>query len=167
MKKYFLIATIAIVLISQMSSMTYEQQSIVPFLQTYFANKPFEQALRSIEILYWNRIISVDTSGYYYFVEFLIRKATHFFGYGFVGVIFYGIYRHLRWRFPALIAIISIFVIASLDEYRQSLTPGRTGIFQDVLLDTCGAVVCISFFALLLFIVRGTTKVQSQKMGGH
>lgn len=149
MKKYFLIATIAIALISLMSSMTYEQQSIVPFLQTYFANKPFEQALRSIEILYWNRIISVDTSGYYYFVEFIIRKATHFFGYGILAVIFYFFYRKLSWRLPTVLAFLSIVIIASLDEFRQSTIPGRSGIVDDVILDACGAftlLVCVKLF---------------------
>lgn len=162
MKKYFIIAIAAIFTIFIMSNMTYEQQSLIPLLQNWLANKPFEQLLRPIEISYWGRIISVDNSGYFYFVEFLIRKATHFFGYGFVGVIFYGIFRHLHWRFPAFIALATIFTIASLDEYRQSLTPGRTGLFQDVLLDTFGAVLCITLFASALWWKRGTTKVKNE-----
>lgn len=159
MKKYFIIAMIAIAVIYIMSNMTYKQQSIVPFLQTYLASKPFEQALRPLEFIYWGRIISVETSGYFHFVEFLIRKATHFFGYGFVGVIFYGIFRHLRTRLPELFAVITISIIASLDEYRQSHIPGRTGIPADVILDAAGAIFCISLFATLLFVSRGTTKI--------
>ena len=161
MKKYFIIVLIALVAVVLMSNMTYEQQTIVPLLSTLLVNKPFEQLLMPIEIPYWGRIISIENSGYVYFIEFLIRKATHFFGYGFVGVIFYGIYRHLRWRFPALLAIATIFVIGSLDEIWQAYVPGRTGIIEDVLIDTSGAILCISLFALFLYAIRGTTKVSS------
>lgn len=159
MKKYFVIVIIALAVIAIMSNMTYKQQSLIPLLHTYLAHKPFEEALRPIEFMYWDRLISVDTSGYFYFVEFLIRKGTHFVGYGFVGVIFYGIYRHLRWRLPAFFAVATIIVIASLDEYRQSLIPGRTGIIEDVMIDTAGALCCITLFATFLLITRGTTKV--------
>ncbi|MER1999054.1 MAG: VanZ family protein [Lysinibacillus sp.] len=159
MKKYFLIATIAVAVIYIMSNMTYQQQSIVPILQTYLASKPFEQVISSIEFMYIGDLISVDTMGYFYFLEFLIRKATHFFGYGFVGVIFYGIFRHLRTRLPALFAVITITIIASLDEYLQSGTPGRTGTSLDVMLDVAGAIFCITVFSAILILTRGTTKV--------
>ena len=160
MKKYFVTAAVSIVIIFVLSNMSYQQQSIIPLLETYLANKPFEETLRPIKFTYWEQIISIDTRGYFHFMEFLFRKSAHFLGYGFVGVIFYGVYRHLRWQVPAIFASLTVFIIACLDEYRQSLSPDRTGIFQDVLLDTAGAIFCISIFASFLLLLRGTTKVK-------
>lgn len=132
--------------------MSYKQQTIIPELKTLLANKPFEEQLSKIHLTYWNKPISVETRGYFYFVEFLIRKATHFLGYGIVGLLFYLLYRKFAWQLPALLAIITIFFIASLDEFRQSFLPGRTGIFSDVLIDTAGAICIISLAKIILML---------------
>ena len=130
--------------------MSYKQQTIIPELQTLLANKPFEEQLSKIHLTYWGRPISVETRGYFYFVEFLIRKGTHFVGYGIVGLLFYVLYRKVAWKVPALIAILTVFFIASLDELRQTFIPGRTGVFSDVMLDTSGAIC----FIFLVKIIR-------------
>ena len=132
--------------------MNYEQQTIIPELETLLANKPFEEQLSKIHLTYWDMPISVETRGYFYFVEFLIRKGTHFVGYGIVGLLFYLLYRKLAWKLPVLIAIITVFTIASLDELRQTFLPGRTGVFTDVMLDTVGAICFILFAKLILTI---------------
>ncbi|MEO4053294.1 VanZ family protein [Solibacillus sp. CAU 1738] len=150
MKKFISLAILAIAVVAFASNMPYEQQTIVPELRTLLANKPFEELISSIEIQYWGTTISVETRGYYYFVEFLIRKATHFVGFGIVGVIFYLLYRKLKWRMPSILAIATVFIISSLDEIHQSFMPGRTGVFQDVLLDMQGAISFILIAALLL-----------------
>lgn len=62
--------------------MTYEQQSILPELEDLLANKPFEKQLSVLKIPYWGTIVSVEERGYFPFVEFLIRKLTHFIGFG-------------------------------------------------------------------------------------
>ena len=72
------------------------------------------------------------------------RKGTHFLGFGLVGVLFFLFYRKLGWRLPFLLAIGSVFIVASLDEYRQTLVPGRTGMFGDVLIDTAGAIFLVT-----------------------
>ena len=38
------------------------------------------------------------------------------------------------------------FSLPALDEYRQTFVEGRTGIFDDVLLDTCGAITFVFMF---------------------
>ena len=109
--------------------------------------------LSKIEVEYWDKTISIETRGYFYFVEFLIRKATHFIGYGIIGVIFYKLYRKLQWRFAPLLAIATVFIIGYIDEYRQYFTPGRTGMFEDVLLDTSGAIFFISITLILQIVI--------------
>lgn len=145
MKKYVFLVVLALITVGIASSTSYEQQTIIPELQTVLEDKPFEEQLSKLHLTYWGRPISVETRGYYYFVEFLIRKSTHFIGFGIIGILFFLLYRKLCWRFPALLAIGSIFLIASLDEFRQTFSDGRTGMFGDVLIDTAGAI----FFILL------------------
>jgi len=153
MKKYISLVVLALLIVIIASNMNYEQQTIIPELQTLLANKPFEEQLSKIHLTYWDMPISVETRGYFYFVEFLIRKVTHFVGYGIVALLFYLLYRKLAWKLPALIAIITVFFIASLDEFRQTLLPGRTGIFSDVVIDTVGAI-CFVFLAKMILTFK-------------
>lgn len=141
MKKWFVLLLFLIILAIS-SSMTYEQQSIIPELEELLAHKPFEKQLSVLKIPYWDTVVSIEERGYFKFVEFLIRKFTHFVGFGCIAL---GIY--FAWgkrRFAASVAIAITAVIATLDEFRQSFIPGRTMSGQDVLVDTAGAIVFIS-----------------------
>ena len=153
MKKWLvLIAFLVVLAIS--SSMTYEQQSIIPELEQVLANKPFEKQLSVLRIPYWDTVVSVEERGYFKFVEFLIRKLTHFVGFGCIAL---GIY--FAWgqrRFAVGVAIAGTALIAVLDEFRQSFTPGRTMNGQDVILDTAGAI----FFIGIVVLVRKINKKQ-------
>ena len=93
MKKIIILVITVLCIIPFVSTMTYEQQSIVPELRVILHDEPFKDFLSKLEFEYWNSTISVETRGYVYFVEFLIRKATHFIGYGVIGIIFYMFYR--------------------------------------------------------------------------
>lgn len=154
MKKYFFFVVLAVIIVCIASSTSYEQQTIVPELETVLENKPFEDQLSKLHLTYWGRPISVETRGYFYFVEFLIRKSTHFVGFGIIGVLFFLLYRKLGWRFSALFGIGSIFLLASLDEFRQTFTDGRTGMFGDVLIDTAGAIFFITITTSFLAIKK-------------
>ncbi len=151
MKKW-LIFIICLVVLVISSSMTYEQQSILPELEDLLANKPFEKQLSILKIPYWGTIVSVEERGYFPFVEFLIRKLTHFMGFGCIAL---GLY--FAWgkrRFAASIAIGGTAMIATLDEFRQSFTPDRTMSAQDVLVDTAGAIVFVSIAVALRKILK-------------
>ncbi|WHP39407.1 VanZ family protein [Lysinibacillus boronitolerans] len=156
MKKWLILLICLVVLVIS-SSMTYEQQSILPELEDLLANKPFEKQLSILKIPYWGTIVSVEERGYFPFVEFLIRKLTHFMGFGCIAL---GLY--FAWgkrRFTASIAIGGTAIIAVLDEFRQGFTPGRTMSAQDVLVDTAGAIVFVS----LVVAVRKILKNKRQK----
>ena len=91
----------------------------------------------------------------------VLRKTGHFFGYGILGVlVFYalrntnrgwltplllrrwGLYLHDLWRMEwALLGMMVALMTASFDEIHQSFIPSRTGRWQDVVLDLCGAAV--------------------------
>lgn len=91
----------------------------------------------------------------------VLRKTGHFMGYGILGIlVFYalrntnrdrivpllprrwGTYLHDVWRLEwAMIGMLVAVVTASLDEIHQTFLPSRTGRWQDVVLDGCGAAV--------------------------
>jgi VanZ family protein len=90
----------------------------------------------------------------------ILRKSGHFCGYGILAVLFRrGWYYTLPlsgWgsRRPisaATLGVLCTFLVASLDEFHQSFLAGRSSRFQDVLLDTAGALV---FSAVFLVIAR-------------
>ncbi|MEG0384901.1 MAG: VanZ family protein [Solibacillus sp.] len=158
MKKAIILTVVALIIVIYASTMTYEQQTVIPELRVLLKDKPLEGALSTLEIPYWGTIISIESRGYFYFIEFLIRKATHFIGYGILAVIFYFLYLKLKWRFPSIVAFVTIFIIACLDEYRQSRIPGRTGIFDDVLIDVAGALFFLLFVKVMITLKRIVTK---------
>ncbi len=53
----------------------------------------------------------------------------------------------LRW---ATIAFFMSALVASLDEWHQSFLPSRTGVFRDVVLDSCGALTAQVLIFLFL-----------------
>jgi VanZ family protein len=91
----------------------------------------------------------------------VLRKTGHFLGYAILSalVLFalrytnrdrlrnllhrpWGIYLRDYWRAEwALLGILLTIVTAAFDEIHQTFIPSRTGRWQDVVLDTCGAVV--------------------------
>lgn len=88
MKKYIPLALlVAIIFIS--SSQSYEQQSIVPTLQQLLPNQPLYGFLSQFKIPYWGITVSVEERGYYYFLEFLIRKAAHLLSFGAIAIALY------------------------------------------------------------------------------
>ncbi|MDD1502000.1 VanZ family protein [Lysinibacillus sp. CNPSo 3705] len=146
MKKWLILLAFLVILAIS-SSMSYEQQSIIPELEQVLANKPFEKQLSVLKIPYWDTVVSVEERGYFKFVEFLIRKLTHFVGFGCIAL---GIY--FAWgkrRFAAGVAIAGTALIATLDEMRQSFTPERTMSGQDVMLDIAGAIVFVGIAVLV------------------
>lgn len=144
MKKITVFLLVALFIVAYMSNASYEQQSITSELKYFLPNEPSKEVLSHVELNFWGSPISIEEWGYHSFIELLIRKATHFFGYGILGVLFLFFYRRLHWKLPSILAILSVAMIASLDEYNQSSIPSRTGAVQDVLIDVAGAIVFIS-----------------------
>lgn len=161
MKKISVVVICALAVVAYLSSMSYEQQTIIPFLREYLVNEPLKGFLSRFEFTYWGKTISVEASGYDYFVEFLIRKGTHFTGYGLLAVLLFIFYRKLNGRFPASFAFISIVIIASLDEIRQAFSPGRTGLIEDVKIDAIGAIVFLFLAKIMLSIINKVKKAES------
>lgn len=99
-------------------------------------------------------------------VHHYIRKSGHFLGYGMVGLAWLRAWRRVLPRQTffrcALLALAGTFLIAGSDEWHQTFLPNRTGLFRDVLLDCCGALVLITLEYLILRLFRRNS-LQAQR----
>lgn len=137
------------------SSMTYQQQTIVPQLRELLPNEPWLSFLKTIQIHYNQEVVSVQTWGYYPFVEFLLRKLAHLTVFA---VLAYGLffvildYMNVPWL-TFLLAWLSSTGLAAFDEYHQFLTGGRTPAVQDIMIDSVGAFVASLCCLMAVYIV--------------
>lgn len=104
----------------------------------------------------WTKILGAPNEATFDLVHHLIRKTGHFTGYAILSWLIFralrGTWRNrqqiaekgreyfwqLRW---ALLGIVGTLVAGSLDEFHQSFDPNRTSRWQDVVIDTSGALV--------------------------
>jgi VanZ family protein len=147
MKKYlFLLLIISLLFVS--SGQTYEQQSLIPKLKELLPGQPLVGLLSTLQVPYWGRTISVESKGYYHFIEFLIRKGAHVVSFGVLASAIFAVLPKIRCRYLAAFGL--TVIAAVLDEYHQSLTGGRTPYLGDVALDAFGAALFLSLIALFM-----------------
>lgn len=138
------------------SSMTYKQQTSVPFLEKYLSRKPMSDTLKSISFNYGGKTQSIENDGYYHFVEFFIRKGAHFGIYMILGIflclalyVYFKNNNFLRIFIPWMTAT----GLAAFDEFHQGMTGGRTPAVVDVILDSAGALTGALMIVLILYLV--------------
>lgn len=132
--------------------------NIGTFLQKYLTNKPYETELLPISFSYGGKVISIESVGYYKFIEFFIRKAAHFFTYFFLGAFLsLGLATYVKRMW---IVILSSLILAggyaAFDEFHQMLTGDRTPLIQDVILDSIGALCGILLAVSCYYIFQKT-----------
>jgi VanZ family protein len=116
----------------------------------------------------------------------ILRKTGHFAGYGILSVLVFlalkntnhdwlrlllrrpwGICWRDFWRWDwVLLGMLVTVVIAVADEIHQSFIPSRTGAWQDVVLDSCGAAVLQAtiYFLSLRAFNRGRARVEQAEL---
>lgn len=143
MKRLLIFLTLfAILFVS--SGQSYEQQTLIPTLERLLPSEPFKGLLSLFQIPYWGMTISVEERGYYQFIEFLIRKASHVVIFGLIALAVLNLLPKPKVGF----AFAATTAIAIIDEYHQSLTGGRTPTVHDVLLDMYGAALFLGAWLL-------------------
>ena len=137
------IATMALVFYS--SSFSYQDQSLVSDIQTIFKTQPFVESLSKIQFYYAGKLISVPSLGYAQFIEFFVRKAAHVMIYCFMAYQWArGLQYYMKYKWTSyVLAFFIIALYAMTDEFHQGLTPGRTPLVQDVVLDSFGGLLGI------------------------
>lgn len=114
-------------------------------------------------------------------LDAVLRKTGHFLGYGILSALVFfalrntnrdllrrvlrrpwGIYRRDNWRAEwVFIGMLATIVTAASDEIHQTFIPSRTGRWQDVVIDTCGAAV----IQLMIYIVMTRVWKRRQETG--
>ena len=85
----------------------------------------------------------------------VIRKGAHFTIFGFLGLwYFLSIYAYKKTKLAYLGGILLTFLYASFDEWHQTWTNGRAGMFTDVLIDTSGALVFLGVTFLVIKLIK-------------
>lgn len=106
----------------------------------------------------------ISTAAWEEFHHYL-RKSGHFTGYGTLCVLFLrgwlltfarnATLRTSVWRWRSWIfGVASTFLVASGDEYHQTFLPSRTGLFSDVVIDTCGGIVASGIVLFVSWCLR-------------
>jgi VanZ family protein len=99
-------------------------------------------------------------AGYF---EHPLRKLGHFTEYGVLGLLFTGCFLPVireyrisggKGRTLYINCIITVFILAGLDEFHQYFVPGRYASVWDVLLDTFGSAV----FCFIIYIIKDRKK---------
>lgn len=143
---YWVVAFIMMGIIFISSSQTYEQQSQLSLLARLLKNEPGKELLSGISFTYAGSPVSIATSGYLSFVEFFLRKGAHFMSYFVIGGSLYlGLAPRVKnAALSGIVAWLAATGYAGLDEFHQILTGGRSGLLQDVMLDSIGALTAIA-----------------------
>ncbi|MGD8190803.1 VanZ family protein [Brevibacillus ginsengisoli] len=137
------------------SSQPYEKQDMRGTIRHYVNMQQVEEKFGNISFQYGKKEISVQKVGPDGFVEFFVRKGTHFLTFAAFGVLFYRLFRHSCQTREALgwAGFVTV-MLAVIDEWHQSFTPNRTAMITDVVLDTTGLLFTMLFIAIFRMVKR-------------
>lgn len=133
----------------------------------YFGADHTSEPLRRVAVALFGSAVNAHWA----LIHHLIRKTGHFTGYGLFSLVcfrafwkqFTGIAVRMQRQLQAHgLALLFTFLVAGADEFHQSFLPNRTGLFSDVLLDTCGAAA----LGLVLFVAMRWTGRSKPAQGG-
>jgi VanZ family protein len=123
----------------------------------------------------WTALFGQPDAATFELVHHLIRKTGHFLGYAILSWLIFRAVRaswrnrqeilsrgrdyfwQLRW---AVLGVAGTAVAASVDEIHQTFNPARTGRWQDVVLDTSGALAIQ--IILFLALAMGSEKAETE-----
>lgn len=150
---FIALALIIMAVLFYSSSQPYGEQSLTGVLDKILAKEPLKDLLSLIQFNYAGDEVSIAAQGYSSFVEFFIRKLAHFGIYFLLGLCwFLGLKNKMTSM--GLAAFVSWLVAsgyAAFDEFHQSITPDRTPLMEDVILDATGALTSI-LLAVIFFL---------------
>lgn len=133
------------------SSQPYEQQDLRPMLRDLDL-QIVERWFSWVSFTYSNTVVSIEARGVAGFVEFFIRKGAHVFVFAVLGLLLFRLLQLFKLSpfSKFVISLLIIVIFAVIDEYRHFHHPNRTGLIEDVILDTIGGLIGIVLALLMI-----------------
>jgi VanZ family protein len=146
-----------------LSSQPYRVQTIQPFLQRTLTVEKAEKVLPKLDIRYDGKEYRRDVNPFG-LIEFLFRKSAHLFVYAVLAVATALVLRMFRIRTPAVagLSLLTVWLVAMLDEWNQRFSPARTPTYQDVIVDLTGGMLGLVIGYALSRLFRRLGKVRSR-----
>ncbi|MFC5711458.1 VanZ family protein [Thalassorhabdus alkalitolerans] len=76
-------------------------------------------------------------------LNYIIRKLVHLAAFGLLAVFFWLALRGKRYQYILAWGLATAY--GAIDEWHQTFVPGRDGVFSDVLINSAGALIALSF----------------------
>ncbi|WP_051314940.1 VanZ family protein [Alteribacter aurantiacus] len=120
-----------------------KSDAIIELVRSHGSFNTIVAVLDRVHFTYAGSEISLERLGVDGLLTFLIRKAAHLTLFGLLGFfVFLLAYRfNKRTVVSFVIAMTVVVAYAALDEYRQTFIPSRSGIVEDVILDSVGGFI--------------------------
>ncbi|ADH98473.1 VanZ family protein [Salisediminibacterium selenitireducens] len=116
--------------------------------------------LNWIDFHYAGRHVTLENYGMEGLLNFLFRKSAHFVLYALLAFfMFRAVYATAgRKGLGFVLAMVLVITAGSLDEFQQSFNPDRSGLVEDVILDTAGGFFGVCLALLLSPLMRKPDK---------
>jgi VanZ family protein len=135
------------------SSQPYQEQDLKPTLLNYINVEILAPYFDQFEFTYAGGKVSIEELGTAGFIEFFIRKGAHLTVYLILAFLFYRAFiktTHITTKRTILFSLAAAILYAASDEFHQSITPNRSPHWEDIGLDSVGALIGV-FIAVFLY----------------
>lgn len=114
------------------------------------SNTATESSAQSSRILIWlSELFKAQ-----WLTDFIVRKSAHFLEFAGLSLLLCGAFTCSCGRKKMALGLVTASAYAATDEVHQIFVDGRSCQFNDWVLDTCGTIVGLAFFALLFFLAE-------------
>ncbi|MFC5703838.1 VanZ family protein [Cohnella faecalis] len=128
-----------------LSSQSYNTQTIQPLLHRTLSVDKAERIVPNLDIRYDGKEYRRDVNPFG-LIEFLLRKGAHLFVYGVLAGAAALVLRMFRLRTSVVVglSLLTVLLVAILDEWNQRYSTARTPTYQDVLVDLTGGMLSLA-----------------------
>ncbi|MEI7026133.1 VanZ family protein [Paenibacillus sp. y28] len=159
----------SIALVYVLSSQPYDEQTLQPWLGNNITVYDVHDWFPKRTVHYGGQSIPIHEQPMY-FMDFLFRKSAHVLLYGGMAVVAAAVWGRLLRSLPLTIgcSLLTVLLIALLDEWNQQFSSRRSALAADVWLDMAGAIIAVSLYAGYRFYKeRNNKSIHTQEGKKH
>jgi len=124
----------------------FKTNTVIEIVRNQASMDQIRGLLQGIDFTYAGSTVNLQTHGVEGLMNFFLRKSAHFFLFALLGFfVFLAMFKLSNKSLASfIVAIVIVIAYAALDEYRQTFIPSRSGLIEDVILDTAGGIFGVS-----------------------